>query len=189
MVEMSDYFFHMLRLAKTIHDDLRFKGLWSRFKAIPLDEDAFYELVWEAATSVFRDTSVYHNEDAGVETWVLADPAVDRFCELCTRLEREKGLEEGINPYRRNAEKMIHNSFCHDSYSFDYSWRLSDQDRGRKCVLFFALEDFYGTDELPEAFMDILDGFRELNRQLEAELGLNKIIPIYPFMSKWKEAA
>ena len=42
---------------------------------------------------------------------------VDRFCELCARLETEKGLEEGINPYRRNAEQVIHegfrlNAFC-----------------------------------------------------------------------------
>ena len=30
---------------------------------------------------------------------------------LCARLETEKGLEEGINPYRRNAEQVIHEGF------------------------------------------------------------------------------
>ena len=39
------------------------------------------------------------------------------------------------------------------------------------------------------AFMEILDGFQELNRQLEAVLGLNKIVPIYPMPNEWKEAA
>lgn len=37
--------------------------------------------------------------------------------------------------------------------------------------------------------MEILDGFQELNRQLEAELGLNKLVPIYPLRNEWKEAA
>ena len=54
--------------------------------------------------------------------------------------------------------------------------------------------------------MDVWDGFQELNRRLEAELGLNKLVPVYPFpprkearpgnliqvcpdMTEWKEAA
>ena len=36
------------------------------------------------------------------------------------------------------------------------------------------------------AFLEILDGFRELNRQLEAELGLNKLVPIYPLPNEWR---
>ena len=120
---------------------------------------------------------------------MLSDPMVDRFCELCARLETEKGLEEGINPYRRNAEQVIHEGFRLNSYSYDYGWRLSAGDRGRWCVLFFSNEEFYGLEELPMAFMEILDGFQELNRQLEAVLGLNKIVPIYSMPNEWKEAA
>ena len=41
-------------------------------------------------------------------------------------------------------------------------------------------------EELPVAFLEILDGFRELNRQLEAELGLNKLVPIYPLPNEWR---
>ena len=51
------------------------------------------------------------------------------------------------------------------------------------------MEEFYGWHELPGAFIEALDGFQELNRQLEAELGLNKIVPIYPLLNEWKEAA
>lgn len=190
MNELSSYFFHMLRLVKVVHDDPRLKKSWPRFDHIPLDEDAFYELSWETAISVFKDTSVYYNDTSAVETWVLADPVIDRFCELCIQLEREKGLDEGFNPYRRNAEHMIHEGFRLSCYGYDYDWRLSAGQRGHWCVLFFAYsEEFYSMDELPEAFVKIMHGFRELNRQLESVLGQNKIIPIYPFMNEWKEAA
>ena len=189
MEDLNSYFFHMLYLAKMVYDNPRLKKEWPSFHSIPLDEDSFYELSMELAVSIFEDTSCYYNEESGIETWVLSDPTVDRFCELCTRLETEKGLEEGINPYRRNAEQMIHEGFRLDSYSYDYGWRLSAGDRGRYCILFFSSDDFYGLEELPVAFMEILDGFQELNRQLEAELGLNKLVPIYPLRNEWKEAA
>ena len=186
MEDLSSYFFHMLYLAKMVYDDPRLKKEWPSFHSTPLDEDSFYELAFELAVSIFEDTSCYYNEESGIDTWVLSDPAVERFCELCVRLETEKGLEEEFNPYRRNAEQVIHEGFRLNSYSYDYGWRLSPSDRGRHCVLFFSDENFYGTEELPVAFMEILDGFRELNRQLEAELGLNKIVPIYPLLNEWR---
>lgn len=189
MEDLSSYFFHMLYLAKTVYDNPRLKKEWPSFDSIPLDEDAFYELSMELAVSIFEDTSSCYNEESDMETWVLSDPIVDRFCELCARLETEKGLEEGINPYRRNGERIIHEGFRLDCYGYDYDWRLSAGDRGHWCILFFSNEEFYGLEELPMAFMEILDGFRELNRQLEAELGLNKIVPIYPLLNEWKEAA
>lgn len=189
MEDLSSYFFHMLQLAKTVHDNPRLQKEWPSFDSIPLEEDAFYELFMELSVSIFEDTSCYYNEESGIDTWVLSDPAVDRFCELCVRLETEKGLEEGINPYRRNAEQVIHEGFRLNSYSYDYDWRLSPRDRGRYCILFFSDDEFYGTEELPMAFLEILDGFRKLNRQLEAELGLNKIVPLYPLLNEWKEAA
>ena len=189
MDELNSYFFNLLYLAKMVHDHPRLKKSWQNFDSLPLDEDAFYEFSVELATSVFQDTSVHYNEERGMETWVLSDPIIDRFCELCVRLETEKELAEEINPYRRNAEQMIRENFLLDSYSYDYGWRLSPSDRGRRCILFFSYDDFYGLSELPKAFLEILDGFQELNRQLETELGLNKIVPIYPFMNEWKEAA
>ena len=52
----------------------------------------------ELAVSIFEDTSSYYNEESGIETWVLSDPMVDRFCELCARLETEKGWRRGSTP-------------------------------------------------------------------------------------------
>ena len=189
MEDLSCYLFHMLYLAKTVHDNPRMKKEWSSFDSVLLDEDSYYELSMELSVSIFKDTNLYYNEGSSVETWVLSDPIVYRFCELCERLEAEKGLEEESNPYRRNAERMLHESFRLQAYNYDYDWRLSATDRRRKCILFFSADEFYGWHELPMAFMEALDGFRELNRQMEAELGLNKLVPIYQIPNEWKEAA
>ena len=184
MSELYPVFFEVLRLAKAVYDTPRLKRVWNMIEGTPLDEDSIYELAMEVATSVFQDTSLYYNNEDEVETWVMKDPVIDRFCFLCEQLEHEKNLAEEIDPYRRQAEKVIHEGFCMSDYSYDYGWRLSPSDRGAKCVLFFAGPEFYGLSELPEAMMYIWDGFQELNRRLEAELGLNKLVPIYPFPMK-----
>lgn len=206
MGELNCVFFDVLRLAKVIYDAPRFKDFWITIQNIPLDEDAIYELEMETATSVFLDTGIYYNEQEDKETWVMRDPVIDRFCWLCERLETEKDLDEAINPYRRQAEQVIHEGFCLNNYSYDYGWRLSPQDRGRPCIFFIIYPEFYGLDELPEAMLNIWEGFQEQNRRLEAELGLNKLAPIYPFppqkeakpdnliqicptRTEWKEAA
>lgn len=184
MSELYPVFFEVLQLAKTVYDSPRLKRVWNIIEGTPLDEDSIYELAMEVATSVFQDTSLYYNNEDEVETWVIKDPVIERFCFLCERLENEKNLAEEINPYRRQAEQVIHEGFCMNDYSYDYGWRLSPSDRGDKCVLFFAGPEFYGLSELPEAMLHIWEGFQELNRRLEAELGLNKLVPIYPFPMK-----
>lgn len=187
MSELYPVFFEALQLAKTIYDSPRLKRLWNIIEGIPLDGDSVYELAMEAATSVFQDTGLYYNEEDEVETWVMKDPVIDRFCFLCEQLEQEKNLAEEINPYRRQAERVIHEGFSMYDYSYNYGWRLSPSDRGARCVLFFAGPEFYSLSELPESMLYIWDGFRELNRRLEAELGLNKLVPIYPFPMKQEE--
>lgn len=127
---------------------------------------------------------MYFNEDEDVETWVLTDPIIDRFCFLCEQLEVQKGISDEINPYRQRAERVIHKGFTLNSYSYDYDWRLSAQNRGPYCILFYADPEFYSLYELLGAMIEVWEGFRELNRWLETELGLNKLIPIYPFMAE-----
>lgn len=181
MEDLNYIFFEMLRMAKMIYDVPRLRDFWETLRNLPLDEDAVYELEMETATSVFLDTGIYYNEQEDMETWVMRDPVIDRFCFLCERLEAERDLAEDINPYRRQAEQVIHEGFSLNDYSYDYGWRLSPSDRGRHCILFFANCEFCGLSELPEAMLSIWEGFQELNRRLEAVLGLNKLAPIYPF--------
>ena len=85
MEDLSSYFFHMLYLAKTVHDNPRLKKEWPSFDSIPLDEDAFYELSMELAVSIFEDTSSCYNEESDMETWVHG-------------LKQKKGWRRGSTP-------------------------------------------------------------------------------------------
>jgi len=191
MTELYDEFFAMLRLAKNLYDC----GLAERFKA-PfgtwlLDVDDYWGLTYEAAGWIFQDTRQYYNEKIEVGTWLFCDPVIDRFCELCQQYENRKGIREEENPYRKDLERIIHDGFCFSGYSYgyNYSWRLSPKDRGRKCLLLLTDCDFYSSDEVPEGLLEIKDGFESMIAQLEKELSREtRIIPL-SLVETYKEAA
>ena len=58
------------------------------------------------------------NERKDVDTWLFADPIIDRFCRLCQEYERDKGITEEKNPYRSTIEQTIRENFRFDSYSY-----------------------------------------------------------------------
>ena len=191
MVEIYPSFFDALRLAKAFADHDQFKEIRRRFDHCTLDEDFAYEISLEVAGMIFQDTNMYYNEEADFETWVLADPVIDRFCRLCRCYEEKKGVSEEENPYMREIERTIRSAFSLSAYyySYDFDWRLSAKDRGRMRILFFLGPEFCGLFEMPLALLEIWEGFRYLNRKLEAELGLNKLVPIHPLIEERKEAA
>lgn len=189
MEEIYPDFFYALRLAKAFADHDQFKELRHRFDGSTLDEDITCEMALMAVDLVFQDTSVYFNEEGMFEIWVLMDPVIDQFCRLCRRYEERNGVGEDGNPYMREIIQTIHCAFSLDAYHYDYDWRLSAGDRGRKRILFFTGQEFYGLYETPMALLEIWEGFRDLNRKLEAELGLNKLVPLYPPRTEAKEAA
>ena len=51
----------------------------------------------------------------------------------------------------------------------DYGWKLSAKDRDRKRILFFLGPEFCGLFEMPLALLGLWEGFRYLNRKLEAK--------------------
>lgn len=189
MEELYPDFFYALRLAKAFADHDQFKELRHRFDGCTLDEDSSYEMALTAMERIFQGTNMYYNEDQDFEVWVLTDPLIDRFCRLCRRYEERKGISEEENPYMAEIKRTIHFAFSLNAYNYDFDWRLSAGDRGRKRILFFAGQEFYGLYEMPMALLEIWEGFQDLNRKLEAELGLNKLVPIYPLRTEWKEAA
>ena len=191
MVELYSSFFDALRLAKAFADHDQFKELRHRFDHCTLDEDLAYEISLEVVGVIFQDTNMYYNEENDFEIWVLADPVIDRFCRLCRCYEERKGISEKENPYMAAIERTIQSAFSLSDYHYDYNydWKLSAKDRGRKRILFFLGPEFCGLFEMPLALLDIWDGFRYQNWKLEAELGLNKLVPIYPLRVERKEAA
>ena len=191
MVDLYSSFFDALRLAKAFDDHDQFKELRHRFDHCTLDEDLAYEISLEVVGVIFQDTNVYYNEEGEFEIWVLTDPVIDQFCRLCRCYEERKGVGEKENPYMGEIERTISTAFSFSSYyySYDYNWKLSAKDRGRKRILFFLGPEFCGLFEMPLALLEVWEGFRNLNRKLEAELELNKLVPIYPLSTEWKEAA
>lgn len=192
MIEIFSIFFESLRLAKAFDDHDRFKELCHQFDNRKLDEDLAYEMALTAVDEIFQGTNVYYNEEDDFEIWVLTDPVIDQFCRLCRCYEERKGIGEKENPYMREIERTICSAFSLDGYQYydyNYDWKLSARDRGRKRILFFLGPEFCGLYEMPMALLEIWDGFRYLSRKLEAELGLNKLVPIYPLRAERKEAA
>lgn len=191
MKELNHTFFSVLRLAKVFFDsDVPDKakkdlGTWE------LDEDNCYVLGLEASEWIFQNTAYYYNEAKEIDTWLFADPIIDRFCQLCQEYERANGITEEENPYRRYIEQTIHESFHFDSYSYAYSWRLSLSERGRKCVLLFTGEEFYSHESVPEGLIEIREAFLALNQKMEAQpTKETRIIPLsLVTASQWREAA
>ena len=164
MAELYDEFFAMLRFSKRLCGYGMAERLRDRFDSHPLDGDCYWELAYETIGWVFQNTSQYYNENEEIETWLFADPVIDRFCELCQRYEKHKGISEKDNLYRKDMEQILHEGFSFNSYSYGYNWRLSQKDRGRKCLLLFTGCEFYGHDEIFEGLMEIRYGFETVNK-------------------------
>lgn len=189
MEELYPDFFYALRLAKAFADYDQFKALRHQFDGCVLDEDIACEMALMAADMVFQGTNVYYNEERDFEIWVLTDPVIDQFCRLCRCYEERENIGEAENLYMTEIKRTICSAFSLNAYHYDFDWRLSARDRGRKRILFFAGSEFYGLYEMPMALLEIWEEFRDLNRKLEEKLGLNKLVPIYPLRTELKEAA
>ncbi len=191
MQELNQTFFSALRLAKVFFDSnvsdeaKKDLGIWE------LNEDNCYVLGLVASEWIFQNTGHYYNDKKEIDTWLFADPIIDKFCQLCQEYERTKGISEEANSYRYTIEQTIHENFNFDSYCYDYNWRLSPNDRGRKCILLFTGEEFYSQESVPEGLLEIRETFLMLNQKLEAELSKeNGMIPLSPTTgAQWKEAA
>ncbi len=170
MVEIYSGFFSMLRLAKNLYDSSLADNLSDYFQSLRLNEDLYYELAYEAIDIVFERFFQDYNEDRGMEVYVFCDPVIDKFCRLCWQYEQRRRMTEEENPYRQRIEAVIRSGFCLSGYNYNFDWKLSANDRGRRRLLFFYGEEFGGLEDLPNGLLEIRDGFLELNLELEKAL-------------------
>lgn len=170
MVELYSGFFFMLRLAKRLVDTGLADKLQGSFRSLVLDEDFYYGLAYEAISVVFEDTFQDYNEDRMMSIYVFCDPLIDRFCRLCWQYEQRGHLTEEENPYRKEIAQIIRSGFEFGSYDYNFDWKLSASDRGRRRLLFFHGPEFYYLEDLPEGLLEIREGFQELNYELEKAL-------------------
>ena len=99
MNELSTHFFEALRLVKYFHDSPHRERASELFDDVNLnDEDAIFELIYEAMDCVFDQSVTDFNEDYEMEVWVFFDPVIDDFARLCHEYEQRNGLEEGKIP-------------------------------------------------------------------------------------------
>ncbi|MDE6997604.1 MAG: hypothetical protein K2P04_07005 [Oscillospiraceae bacterium] len=170
MIELYSDIFAMLRLAKRLQDKSLVDKIPGGFRSLKLDVDYYIELVYNAIDIVFENTCEDYNEENGEGVYVFCDPVIDSFCRLCLQYEQRSHLTEEENPYRKEMEAVICSGFGLCGYNYYCDWRLSANDRGRRRLLFFYGEEFCGLDELPEGLIEIRDGFRRLNVELEKAL-------------------
>ena len=170
MVELYSEFFAMLRFTKSLYDCGMADRLKEWYGTCELDADYYWELAHESIGWVFQDTRQYYNEADEMETWLFTDPIIDRFCKLCQEYESRRGISEKDNSYRKDMEKILYDGFTFSGYSYDYGWRLSKEERGRKCLLLLTGCEFYCNDEVPVGLLEIRDGFEAMIANLEKEL-------------------
>lgn len=178
-MELYDEFFAMLRFAKRLCDCGMTEDVKNWFGSCKLDGDCYWEIAYETIGWAFEDTRHYYNENDEVETWLFIDPVIDRFCKLCQEYETRRAIREEDNPYRKDMEQILHEGLTFSGYSYGYDWRLSPNDRGRKCLLLFTGCEFYNHDEVFEGLMEIKYGFEATSERLKEELSRKpRIIPL-----------
>ena len=108
MQELSHTFFSVLRLAKVFFDSDVPDKAKKDLRTWELDEDNCYVLGLKALEWIFRNTEHYYNERKEVDTWLFADPMINRFCQLCQEYERDKGITEDENPCRSRLSPRLY---------------------------------------------------------------------------------
>ena len=192
MAELYSEFFEMLWLAKNLYDSLPPEKLSDLFSYLDLDSDLCFELAYNAMSLVFDFSYEDYNEDYEFTTWVFGDPCIDKFCRLCREYEEKYGLSEEKNPYRQEIAEVIRGEFDFPSYSYNFTWYFSKEDRGRKRLVFFYGMEFCDFTRVPGALIEIRDGFDILNQRLESDLGCGKKVLPFPgaeAVEERKEAA
>jgi len=189
MIEMDSCIIESLYLLKQLYDNGMADGLLKMYGSTELDADYYYEMAYEAIGAVFSDCCNYYNEEAEFTTWVFMDPMLDEFCRLCQKYEQSRGVSEEDNPFRKDMERIIRSGFSFSNGSYDFDWRLSPTDRGRKRILLYMGPEFTSDSEVPCGLIEIHDGLEYCNRHLQEALDAGPVVNLPQPAVERKEAA
>lgn len=192
----------ILSIAKLLYDHGKLNRL---FDYIGSDTDLSWDsqcLVERCACEcVFEDTRVYYQEGKKVsrteyeedrDTFVLRDPLLNRFDQLCREYEARYGISRIENNFVRQLEDTIHSAMQFPNFCYDYLWMDGTKDRKGPKLVLFLFEEFDSYERIPEALCTILDTCACEVSQLENKLAQpqDKAIPLpLTSLSKQKEAA
>lgn len=147
--------------------------------AITISWDELSLLEQTAVENVFADNQYSYQEEKYVgrdyyrsafNTYVLRDPLLTRYDDLCRAFEAAKGITKVENPFARKLESAIHDHMQLNSYCYDYRWIDNTADKkGAKLVVLLTVE-FAVYYSLINALFSILDFCEENIPRLEDSL-------------------
>lgn len=159
-------------------------------------------LVGECACEcVFQDTRVYYHESKSVSpfsylpdrtVFVLRDPLLNRFDDLCCEYEMRTGTLRNQNTYVHRLENAIRSAMNFPAHDYDYFWDDGTVPRKPPKLVVLLFEEFFEFESLVDALCTILDALEEQITELVRELEnpTSEAIPLpSPYEQKSKEAA
>lgn len=191
-----------LYIAKAFHEH----GLLDRLLKYT-DDDA--TIAWDelsliehaALECAFADCRSYYQEgrrvgrdeyEADHETYVMRDPLLTRYDDLCRRLEMKLGITKVENQFAKDLESTVNRNMLFSSYSYDYHWIDSTRDRKGAKIVLLLYEEFEAYYDIPDSLFAILDfckaGIPKLEAAL-AEASKDMVIPLPVKSAPEKEAA
>lgn len=197
-----EYPMQSIYIAKIFYDHGRLDQLMANLDdnvTISWDELGWIEIA--SVESVFADSRCYQQEGSRViadtyepdrVTYVLRDPLLTRYDDLCRKLERQTGITPVENLFARELESAINRNLQFNNYCYDYCWKDSTKDRKGAKIVLFLFEEFSTYYEVADALFTILDfceaGIPRLEAAL-AEAKQEKVIPLPIQAAPEQEAA
>lgn len=191
-----------LYIAKTFYDHDRLDKLMENLDdniTISWDELGWIEMA--SVESIFADSRCYQQQGRRVIadeyepdriTYVLRDPLLTRYDNLCRQLEKRTGMTPVENQFARDLESAVHRAMQLNNYCYDYLWIDSTKDRKGAKIVLFLFEEFSTYYEVADALFAILDfceaGIPKLEATL-AESERKKVIPLPIRVMPEQEAA
>lgn len=175
-----EYPMQSIYIAKIFYDHGRLDQLMANLDdnvTISWDELGWIEIA--SVESVFADSRCYQQEGSRViadtyepdrVTYVLRDPILTRYDDLCRKLERQTGITPVENLFARELESAINRNLQFNNYCYDYCWKDSTKDRKGAKIVLFLFEEFSTYYEVADALFTILDFCEAGIPRLEAAL-------------------
>ncbi len=200
--ELVEYPMQTLYIAKSFFDHGRLDNLLDELdEDISLSPDELGLIEVAAVGCIFEDTRYYsqigkRTDSYGCkqdrDTYVMRDPLLTRYDNLCRELEKKLGITKVENQFARDLDSNIQRSMRMNSYCYDYRWMDSTQDRKGAKIVLFLFEEFAVYYDIPNSLFSILDFCKEGIPKLEAalaEASKDKVIPLPVKSEPEKEAA
>jgi hypothetical protein len=139
-----EYPMQSLYIAKIFYDHNRLDTLLDCLDDdITISWDELSQLEQTAVGCIFADSRYHYQPEKYIDrdhyrsdqdVYVLRDPLLTRYDNLCRRLEAAEGITKVENPFAKDLESAIHRHMQLSSYCYDYRWINSTADRkGANC--------------------------------------------------------